>query len=300
MALKDSTFSSAMAASIAETQIKYETEKKQLALDQATLENQLKESFINKIETRNTILAVLLILSFLLATGTFYLYKKNKKSRAHVLKQNTELQLLIDQKSLLLKEIHHRVKNNLQTVSSLLSLQTRATNDETVKKAIGVGQSRLKSISLLHQKLYQRDELQKIEMEGYIDDLSTYILKSANYHDKNIQLKIKTTDIALDLDTAIPIGLIINELITNAIKHSFDEVEHCFIHIEMERNPEKGTYKLEIITNGKSIPKNLDIDKLQSTGLRLVKNLSRQLQGKFTSYEYDTAHFIVHFKEDIV
>lgn len=300
MAIKDSAFTEKMAESVAEMQIKYESDKKQKELDRITTENELKETFIQKIKTRNTLLGLLLIVSFLLTIGAFYLYKKNNNTASLLRDKNEELQVLIDQKSLLLKEIHHRVKNNLQTVSSLLSLQTRASKDESVKKAIGIGQSRLKSISLLHQKLYQRDALEKVEMEEYVEDLSSYIIKNFNYEDKNIELKTYAPEIALDLDTAIPIGLIINELITNSIKHSFANVEDCSIVVELKKADKPSAYRLEITTNGSGLPKNLEIEKLSSTGLKLVLSLSRQLQGSFEAYEDEKAHFIVNFKEEIV
>lgn len=296
---KDSLYNKDMAASMAEMEVRYETKLKEQKLEEANAQNALKEKYINDVEVRNRWLIVLFIIGVLLAITSFWLLLRSKKTEKEVAIKNTELAKLLDQKKLLLKEIHHRVKNNLQTVSSLLNLQTRASDNQVVRKAMVEGQTRLKSISLLHQKLYQHEQLTKIEMDDYINDLARYIIKNFNNLNKRIELKTNAKDVVLDLDTAIPLGLILNELITNSIKYSFAEVDEGEIEISLKKLAEENNYELKVSDNGEGLPQNLDIETLPSMGLKLVKSLSRQIHGSFETLVDNKAHFIVKFKESI-
>jgi two-component sensor histidine kinase len=288
----DSMYNKDVAKSIAEMEIRYETKLKEQKLNEVTTQNALKEKYIKDIEVRNRWLIALLIIGLLLAAVSFWLFIRSRKT-------TKELATLLDQKKLLLKEIHHRVKNNLQTVSSLLNLQTRASNSQVVRKAMVEGQTRLKSISLLHQKLYQHDELTKIEMDGYTNDLAQYIIKNFNSLNKKIELNTNAKGITLDLDTAIPLGLILNELITNSIKYSFADVDEGEMEVSIKQLDTPNNYELKVSDNGKGLPQNLDIETLPSMGLKLVKSLSRQIHGSFETVVDSKAHFIIKFKETI-
>lgn len=296
---KDSLYNKDMAASMAEMEVRYETKLKDQKLDEANAQNALKEKYINDIEVRNGWLIVLFVIGVLLAGTSFWLLIRSRKTGNELATKNTELAKLLEQKKLLLKEIHHRVKNNLQTVSSLLNLQTRASDSQVVKKAMAEGQTRLKSISLLHQKLYQHDELTKIEMDDYVSDLAKYIIKNFNNLNKQITLKTNAQGITLDLDTAIPLGLILNELITNSIKYSFAEVDKGEIEVVIKKLDKENDYELKVSDNGAGLPQSLDIETLPSMGLKLVKSLSRQIHGSFETMVDANAHFIVKFKETI-
>ncbi len=296
---KDSIYSDQMAKEIAALEIEYETKLKEKELAELNKQNALKQEYIEKIKRRNNGLIALFILSLILAVLSLFLLRKSRHTSKDLQIKLVELDKLYQQKKLLLKEIHHRVKNNLQTVSSLLNLQTRATNDVEVKKAMMEGQSRLKSISLLHQKLYQHEQLTKIEMDDYIHDLSTYIIKNFNQFDKDISLKTFANGLALDLDTAIPLGLILNELITNSIKYSFEKSKQGEIEVMITKLNDDNEYELHVSNNGLGLPENLDIDSLKSMGLKLVKSLSRQIHGSFKAFTDDKAHFVINFKETI-
>lgn len=300
LAAKDSSYNQEMVKSIAEMEIRYETELKEQKLQEAAAQNQLKEKYIADVTVRNRWLIVLVVFGLLLAITSFWLMQKSRKTAKELGVKNSELATLLEQKKLLLKEIHHRVKNNLQTVSSLLNLQTRASESDVVKKAMVEGQTRLKSISLLHQKLYQHEELTKIEMDDYISDLAEYIIKNFNTLNKQISLKTNANNIALDLDTAIPLGLILNELITNSIKYSFRDTETGEIEVNIEQQEGKNKYQLTVSDNGAGLPQNLEIETLPSMGLKLVKSLSRQIHGSFeTMVDATKAHFVVKFTETI-
>lgn len=299
IATKDSSYNQDMAKSIAEMEIRYESELKEQKLAEADAQNVLKEKYISEVKLRNNWLIVLLILGLSLAASSFWLLQRSRKSAKELTEKNTELANLLEQKKILLKEIHHRVKNNLQTVSSLLNLQTRSSDSPIVKKAMIEGQTRLKSISLLHQKLYQHDELTKIEMDDYINDLAQYIIKNFNLLNKHISLKTSANNIALDLDTAIPLGLILNELITNTIKHSFKDIEEGEIEVSIKRLDKDKHFELKVSNNGVGLPNDIDIETLPSMGLKLVKSLSRQIHGSFNAFVDDKANFVVQFTETI-
>ena len=296
---KDSLYNKDMATAMAEMEIRYETKLKDQKLDEANTQNALKEKYINDIEVRNQWLVILLIIGVFLGGTSFWQLTRSRKRGKELSDKNNELATLLEQKKLLLKEIHHRVKNNLQTVSSLLNLQTRASDNQVVRKAMVEGQTRLKSISLLHQKLYQHDELTKIEMDDYINDLAQYIIKNFNNLNKKIDLKTNAESIVLDLDTAIPLGLILNELITNSIKYSFAEVDEGEIEVTIKRLNNQNDYQLKVSDNGAGLPQSLEIEKLPSMGLKLVKSLSRQIHGSFETMVDAKAHFIVKFTETI-
>lgn len=299
IATKDSSYNQDMAKSIAEMEIRYESELKEQKLAEADAQNLLKEKYISEVKLRNNWLIVLLILGLSLAASSFWLQQRSRKSAKELTEKNTELATLLEQKKILLKEIHHRVKNNLQTVSSLLNLQTRSSDSPIVKKAMIEGQTRLKSISLLHQKQYQHDELTKIEMDNYIFDLAQYIIKNFNLLNKHISLKTSANNIALDLDTAIPLGLILNELITNTIKHSFKDIEEGEIEVSIKRLDKDKHFELKVSNNGVGLPNDIDIETLPSMGLKLVKSLSRQIHGSFNAFVDVKANFVVQFTETI-
>lgn len=298
LAIKDSTYNSKMASSMADMQIRYETQKTEKELQRIESINSLNEQHIKQIRSRNNLLVGLAIIASLLAGVAFWAMKKARSSEQLLARQNDELGDLLDEKKVLLQEIHHRIKNNLQTISSLLNLQTRSTDDDMVKKAMQEGQGRLKSIALLHQKLYMNDGVSNITMQEYVHDLGEYIIHNFGSNDQQIQLEVDAEGVQLDLDTAIPIGLILNELITNCLKHAFNDIEQGRISISIKATTDDA-YVLRLENNGKPLPREVDIETLPSLGLKLVRNLARQLRGSFSSYEQPQAGFMIHFREAV-
>lgn len=217
------------------------------------------------------------------------LYSESEKklitANDELLKQNTE-------KELLLKEIHHRVKNNLQIVSSLLSLQSGTIENETALSAIKEGQSRIKSMALLHQRLYQnKDDFSKLNFKYYIIELTKSIEKSHKTTNDEIKTIIDVENIYFDIDTAVPLGLIINELITNSYKYAFISGGNLYISIKKQSESD---YLLIVKDSGSGI-RDFDINNISSLGLKLVYMLTRQLRGHL-KYEYESgAKFIISF-----
>jgi len=213
--------------------------------------------------------------------------------QAEIENKNKTMKLLIEQKGIMLKEIHHRVKNNFQLISSLIEMQTRDITDKKALSLLEEGKNRIKSMALIHQKLYNDDDF-LINVHDYVGSLVKDIA-SAYGKDKTATISLNIPNLKFDIDTAIPIGLIINELITNAYKYGLTN-ERQELSIAM-RSIFKGTYVLEVKDNGVGLPDKFDFNKSKSLGLRLVRRLSKQLYGS-TSYLYEKgALFSIEFKD---
>ena len=246
-------------------------------------------------EKSNLYFVIASLIAVLLLISVLVLIRKGKQAKL-LNNKNLIIEKSLKEKQLLLKEVHHRVKNNFQIVSSLLELQVKGIEDSKAKELAEEGKSRVKSMALIHQKLYQNDDL-LIEFDEYIKSLVKDI--STMYgNDKNPKINLDVPDYKFDIDTAIPLGLIINELITNAYKYGFG-TDSQILDISMKKEDDS-SYLLEIKDNGKGLPANFDFAKAKSLGLRLVRRLSKQLHGK-TNYSYDSgSKFSIRFKDSKV
>jgi len=213
--------------------------------------------------------------------------------RSYIQKKNANAE-----KEVLLKEIHHRVKNNLQVISSLLNLQSNSLSDEKMKSAVKEGQSRVKSMALIHQTLYQSDRLSRIDLQDYIEKLLSFLSDTYRNEKKEIITSIDAKNISLDIDTAIPLGLIINELVSNSFKHAFKNKTKGKIDIVLEKSGSTD-YKLTVTDNGIGLANNLNIEKADSLGLKLVNILTRQLKGELTFHKNDVTCFSIKFKDKL-
>ncbi|ASC70052.1 multi-sensor signal transduction histidine kinase [Halomicronema hongdechloris C2206] len=190
-----------------------------------------------------------------------------------------QLQASLQEKMVLLKEIHHRVKNNLQVISSLFRLQARSLNNPELRKHLGEGQNRLRAMALIHEKLYQSDNLSRIDLAGYIQDLTGYLFRSYTVNHQRVILRIEVDKtIFLDVDAAVPCGLIINEIVSNALKYAFDPGQTGTIWIQAKAS-EQGHLVLMIGDNGKGLPDGFDLKKTRSLGMNLIQDLTGQLRG---------------------
>jgi PAS domain S-box-containing protein len=202
--------------------------------------------------------------------------------------QAQELKLSLEEKDLLLKEVHHRVKNNLQVISSLLSLQAQYIQDEDVLSALADSRSRIRSMALIHEKLYQSPSLARVDFADYIDTLvghlaTTYSLEARYSGDgatsSRIRFALHVDNVALGIDAAIPCGLLINELVSNSLKYAFPDGAGGAIAIHF--TPAAPNHlQLIVRDTGVGLPPNIGLEKPTSLGLRLVKALTRQLRGQ--------------------
>lgn len=260
-----------------EMAIKYETVKKDEALvSQAALIQQKSKT--------QTLIIVIASLLFVFLLSLLYFFNRNQKATRIIRAKNAENELL-------LKEIHHRVKNNLEMVKSLIALQSAQIEDGATKDAMIASQNRVQSMGIIHQKLYQGDNLGSIEMRDYFINLSEGILDTFNAEDQ-VKIECAMDNLDLDVDTAVPIGLIVNELLTNALKYAFPKKQGGTINISLEKT--KDNYlKLKVMDNGVGKTEGLAP---QGTGFgsQLVKLLTQQLNGtmvertdKGTHIEFD-------------
>ncbi|MFN6461050.1 MAG: PAS domain S-box protein [Nostoc sp. DedVER02] len=200
----------------------------------------------------------------------------------------------LKEKEVLLKEIHHRVKNNLGIVSSLLQMQCRRTQDPVVTAILRDSQNRIASIALIHEKLYRSEDLSDIDFAQYIPDLTTHLFDSYNVSSSQIKLKIQVDDASLDIETAILCGLIINELVSNALKYAFVDQIRGEIKVKFYQESES-TLALIIRDNGIGLPENFDSNKSQTLGITLVQGLVKQLRGKLEIESKQGTQFKITF-----
>jgi two-component sensor histidine kinase/PAS domain-containing protein len=189
-----------------------------------------------------------------------------------------QLRQSLQEKEILLKEIHHRVKNNLQVISSLLSLQARSIEDSFVSSLFQVTQNRVHTIALLHEHLYQSDNLARIVFADYIQQLVAHILTTNSSLAQHVSLSVDAAPLELNIDVALPCGLIVNELVTNSLKHAFPDSRFGQIKICFAMNLSQH-YVLTIWDDGIGLPDGLNSSSSSSLGLRLVKALAKQLKG---------------------
>ncbi|MFQ3214679.1 MAG: two-component sensor histidine kinase [Marivirga sp.] len=197
----------------------------------------------------------------------------------------------------LLKEIHHRVKNNLEVVSSLLALQSAKIDDPNMQEVMLASQNRVQSMGILHQKLYQNEHLAFIEMKSYFENLSLNILDSYNESDRvNVHIEMKPLE--LDVDTAVPLGLIVNELITNSLKYAFPNGQKGDIDLSL-KNIGADNFQLKISDNGIGKPYNA-VAKGTGFGTQLVDLLTLQINGKLLQEVSNGTTILINFKNKIV
>lgn len=201
----------------------------------------------------------------------------------------------LEEKSVLLREIHHRVKNNMQIISSLLSLQSSTIENPEMKDIFNESQNRVRSMSMIHEQLYQTDDLAKIDFNIYVNGLIKSLFQIYSSSQKHIEWDVNVEDVKLDLETAIPCGLIINELVSNSLKHAFKDRFNGKISVKMRKN--NGLIILKVADNGVGIPDNFQIEKASTLGLKLVKTLVNQLEGALVIEIKNETSFNVTFKE---
>ncbi len=215
-----------------------------------------------------------------------------------------QLQASLEEKNTLLNEVHHRVKNNMQVISSLLSLQARRHKTPEVQTMLRASQNRIRSMALIHEKLYLSSDLARIDFNEYVQDLAANLCRVHDLPADKIDVQIKVDDIRLSLDTAVPCGLIINELVINALKHAFPGNNGGKIHIGLSRaepmpnNTELNTLVLEVGDDGIGLPTSFDVKKTASLGLRLVYTLADQLKGTIQLHRGNGTVYKIRFSQN--
>ncbi|ABE51795.1 histidine kinase dimerization/phosphoacceptor domain -containing protein [Methanococcoides burtonii] len=194
------------------------------------------------------------------------------------------------------KEIHHRIKNNLQVVSGMLYLESLNFRYQEVIDAFRDSENRVRSIALIHEKLYQSKDLVSLDLADYIKDLTDHLFHSYRIDEKNIELILNVEDVFLGMDTAVPLGIIINELTSNALQHAFGNGIGGEIEIDFFKRDE--IFELTISNTGKHFPEDIDFKNTESLGLQLVTNLVSQIEGEIGLDTTDKTTFTITFRDD--
>jgi two-component sensor histidine kinase/CBS domain-containing protein len=225
------------------------------------------------------------------------LYQQLETELAERKRAEEQLKLSLSEKEILLKEVHHRVKNNLQIISSLLRLQSDYIQDERALVSFRDSQNRIRSMALIHEKLYQSKDLVRINFSEYLRDLTSNLLHSYGANTREITLNINVNEIWLTIDTAISCGLIINELVSNSLKHAFPKASsENQVAIDIYPIEEK-KFRLVVKDNGIGFPQNIDFQNTESLGLQLVCTFVEQLEGTIELEPTDGTTFIITFEE---
>ena len=254
---------------IGQLQIQYETGRKDQEI--ASL------GAINREKTKKTIFILIgLVILFVLFIFLFIQYQIIRHRNKLLTSSNQKINEQAQQLQILMKELHHRVKNNLQIVSSLLSLQSNHLTDRDALRAVKTGQQRIEAMSLIHRSLYQQENPNLVNIQEYITGLVESILQSFGIDENTFDLHLEIDVTEMDVDLALPLGLIINEWITNAFKHAYNNIDHPALYLSLKMDKE---IKLKIKDNGPGM--NLEVweKPSDSFGVKLVKVLSKQLNG---------------------
>ncbi|MGA0557095.1 tetratricopeptide repeat protein [Larkinella sp. VNQ87] len=294
-ALADSFFYKATTERIDALKAEYELGKSNARIRELSFINKKNELELERSSLiRNVTLAGITLLLIIL--GLLYnQYRINQRNNREIARSNQSLQRLVDEKEWLLKEIHHRVKNNLQVITSLLNSQSIYLKDKTALSAIRESQNRVHAMALLHQNLYQSDRLSSIPMDRYIADIVDYLMESFEPPGP-LKKQLAITAAELDVILAVPLGLIINEAVTNSLKYAFSPHQEGVIAISLHKNDDQ-TYRLTIRDNGVGLPVDFDPRQSRTLGLTLIRGLSKQIGGNLQITSPDGVQLELTFPE---
>ncbi len=295
--------------------VEYETEKKDNDIKLLKQQEEIQKTKLIQSHTTNSIVFASIIVLFLLLTLLYNRYRIKQRSnkqletkQQQINEKNIALEhlitdkdnliadkdVLLKEKDWLVKEIHHRVKNNLQMVISLLNAQSEFLNNPSALNAIRESRERMQAIAIIHQKLYQIDNSSMINMRSYINELVDNIRNSVADSER-IYFQVKVADIDLDISQSVPLGLILNEGITNAIKYAYPGNQKGDIKISLQ-NTGIEQLQLKIADNGKGLPAGVDAEHSNSLGLQLIKLFAEQLEGDLYLINNNGLEIILNFK----
>ncbi|WP_192579073.1 tetratricopeptide repeat-containing sensor histidine kinase [Fibrisoma limi] len=277
-AMNDSLLNAEKNKQIAFMQVQFDTEKKEqdirlLRQDQA----------ISRGRFQLTIGGAILLMLLLGLTYNRYRLKQRSNLQLEtkqllIDQKNQSLQQLLEEREWMLKEIHHRVKNNLQVISSMLNAQFNFLQDPSALAAIRESQNRVQVMALIHQKLYQSDNLAQIGMQEYIHEIVDYLIESFDRFD-TVRAQVSIADVHFDVSLATPLGLIINEALTNSLKYAFPHNRRGEVAIQLRQIDEQ-TYQLTIRDDGVGLPDGFDASRSKTLGMTMIRGLSKQIKGK--------------------
>ena len=292
--LKDSITNEEKLVQIADLEANHELSQKEKEL---ALEKGQAELLQSRSEAKSKVIWIIGIAASLLLLSMVLLWRalsKNREANAVLSKQSETIRENLKEKEALLREVHHRVKNNLQVVSGMLQLQADKVDDPRVEAVMQEGQDRIKSMAMIHQKFYEGERLRDISFKDYLQELTDEIADSYGFSKDAIDLTIDKDAERFDIDTSIPLGIIVNELISNAYKHAFENSGDAQVDIQLKKVDEHKN-SLTVKDTGVGLPEDFDLSKAQSMGLKLVRILVRQMQGSLEYFNDKGANFVITF-----
>ena len=267
--ISDSIFNTDMIETITEKDAKFERVQKESEIAMLNLENETSQKIIGQKDRTILLGGTGLFLVSLLCVGLYFITRK-------YLRQKQQLAKALSDKDILLREIHHRVKNNLQLVSSLLTLQGRSMDNESAQKAINEGKSRIRSMALIHQDLYQKENLTSVNTQQYFKNLCQELYETYSISKNKVALEMDIEDISIDVDTLVPLGLITNEIISNSLKYAFPNNKKGILKAVLKGK--NGGLYLKVSDNGIGYdPGEISPN---SFGTRLIHSLTQQLEAE--------------------
>jgi two-component system, sensor histidine kinase PdtaS len=295
-ALNDSINQKSKVETLIAIESRFQLNEKDKTIGDLSSDNQLKAQLLESSKKLQYLAISAALFLAGLAGFAFYQYRMKQK-QAHILSENnTLLTKTYKEKDLLLREIHHRVKNNLQVISSLLRLQSKYVKDDTAQVALQEGQSRVQSMALIHNYLYNEDNLKNIDAKEYIEKLIETLFQTYNIAENRITAHTKIDTIRLDVDEAVPIGLILNELITNSLKYAFPNERKGDLDILLQKKEDILTLKVN--DNGVGFEKDIQsiIVDAKSFGWNLINLFADKLDAKLTVENKNGTHVTMVFK----
>jgi len=301
--IKDSLFNETKSRQIEELGIRYEADKKEQSIQLLEKENAFQQNKLHQARiTRNWIfggIVLMIIITGLVINYSRLKQKTNRKleiQQKEISMQNNSLQHLVTEKEWLVKEIHHRVKNNFHMVIALLGTQLKYLKTGEAIRAITDSQHRVHAMSLVHQKLYQSENLSAVNMADYMHDLINY-LRDMFHVNQPIQFNVDVDAIELNLTHCIPLGLIVNEAITNSIKYAFANGREGAVNVSFKQ-VSRECFVLKISDNGIGLPEDFDIQKPDSMGIRLIRGLSDDIEARLSITGVAGTEIVVWFSYD--
>jgi two-component sensor histidine kinase len=211
-------------------------------------------------------------------------------------KATEKMKAALKEKEILLKELHHRVKNNMQVISGLIELQSQQLDDDAAREIFNETRDRVSSMALIHENLYKASDLGNINFSEYIKTLTNHLFYCYNVDFNVVQLKTEVKDVFLDVQVGIPCGLIVNELVSNTLKHAFPEGRRGEVIVSL-KSGDGGQYTLIVKDDGTGFPEDLDFRKTKSLGMQLVTMLVDQLKGTIDLKRNEGTEFVISFPE---
>ena len=267
----------------------YKRGEQDARIDQLELEKKLVDVELKTSQSRQGLLILAGLLALLAAFLGFYLFNQQKRNQQILLEKNETIQKTLEEKEMLLREIHHRVKNNLQVVSSLLSLQSKYITDPKAISAVTNSRTRVRSMALIHQNLYQTDNLMSVNVRAYFVKLLDELFSTYSIDQEKIELQTDIDDLKIDVDSIIPIGLIINELVSNSLKHAFKDGERGRLEVVLRKQTEG--LLLEVSDTGKGF-KESNLETSNSFGFKLIRAFATKLEADIDLVQKGEMHTV--------